>query len=80
MPPQFRGGEPKPSQISLADEKWFDLFQDNVLRHLINEALQANYDILIAAQRVVAAEGQMGDAVGTLPAFGTVKAQRHESA
>jgi multidrug efflux system outer membrane protein len=59
VPPQFRGGEPKPSQVSLANEKWFDLFQDDVLRHLIKEGLQANYDILIAAQRVVAAEGQL---------------------
>jgi outer membrane protein, multidrug efflux system len=58
-PPTFRGAEPNPSVISLGDVKWFDLFQDDVLRGLIREALKANYDILIAAQRVVGAQGQL---------------------
>ena len=58
-PPQFRAGEPQPSQTSLGDVKWFDLFQDEILRGLIKEALQANYDIRIAAQRVLDAEGQL---------------------
>ena len=58
-PAQFRAGEAQPSQASLADTKWFDLFQDETLRGLIKEALQANYDIRIAAQRVLAVEGQL---------------------
>ena len=58
-PPQFRAGEPQPSQTSLGDTKWFDLFQDETLRGLIREALQANYDIRIAAQRVLEAQGQL---------------------
>jgi multidrug efflux system outer membrane protein len=58
-PPQLRGGEPNPTKNSLGDERWFDLFQDPVLRNLIKEALQANYDVLIAAQRVVQFEGQL---------------------
>jgi len=58
-PPVFRGGEPNPTQVSLGDTKWFDLFQDNVLRDLVREALQSNYDIRIAAQRVVEAQGQL---------------------
>src|SRR5215472_13233013 len=58
-PPQFRGGENPPSQSSLGDVKWFDLFQDDILRGLINEALKANYDIQIAAQRVIQAQGQL---------------------
>src|SRR5215472_8551935 len=57
-PPQFRDGEPNPTQVSLGNVKWFDLFQDDVLRGLIKQALVANYDILIAAQRVIAAQGQ----------------------
>src|SRR5215471_12836509 len=57
-PPQFRDGEPSPTQASLGNVKWFDLFQDDVLRGLIKQALAANYDILIAAQRVIAAQGQ----------------------
>jgi multidrug efflux system outer membrane protein len=58
-PPQFRDGEAPPSQTSLGEVKWFDLFQDDVLRGLINEALKANYDIQIAAQRVIEAQGQV---------------------
>jgi len=58
-PPQFRAGEAQPAQASLGDTKWFDLFQDETLRGLISEALKANYDIRIAAQRVLEAEGQV---------------------
>ncbi len=59
VPAQFRGSEPQPSQVSLGDVKWFDLFQDDVLRGLIKEGVQANYDIQIAAQRVLEAQGQL---------------------
>ncbi|SPE40902.1 RND efflux system, outer membrane lipoprotein, NodT [Candidatus Sulfopaludibacter sp. SbA3] len=58
-PPAFRAGEPQPSQASLGDARWFDLFQDDTLRGLIQESLQANYDIKIAAQRVIEAQGQL---------------------
>lgn len=58
-PPQFRGGESNPTGDSLANVRWFDLFQDNVLRGLIHQALQANYDLGVAAQRVVEAQGQL---------------------
>jgi len=59
VPAQIRGGEPKPTQASLGNDRWFDLFQDDILRALIRESLQANYDIAIAAQRVVEAQGQL---------------------
>jgi len=58
-PPQFRAGEPQPTQSSLGETKWFDLFQDDTLRGLIKEALQGSYDIRIAAQRVIEAQGQL---------------------
>jgi multidrug efflux system outer membrane protein len=58
-PPQFRGGESRPSNVSLGNERWFNLFQDDVLRGLIREALQANYDIQIAGQRIVEFQGQL---------------------
>lgn len=58
-PPQYRAGEAQPTQSSLSDVKWFDLFQDDALRALIRDALQANYDVRIAAQRVVQAQGQL---------------------
>ncbi len=59
VPPQYRAGDAQPSQASLGDTKWFDLFQDDTLRGLIKDALQANYDVRIAAQRVLSAEGQL---------------------
>ena len=58
-PPQYRAGEQQPTQLSLGDTKWFDLFQDDTLRGLIKDALAANYDIRIAAQRVIEGEGQL---------------------
>jgi outer membrane protein, multidrug efflux system len=58
-PPQFRGSDPQTDASSLGETRWFDLFQDDALRALINEALKANYDIRIAAQRVLQAEGQL---------------------
>jgi len=58
-PPQFRAGEEQPTQTSLGDVKWFSLFDDQALRDLIKEALQANYDIRIAAERIVQAEGRL---------------------
>ena len=70
-PPQYRAGENQPSQASLGETKWFDLFQDDTLRGLIKDALQANYDIQIAAQRVLAAEGQLSATrSGLFPQFG----------
>jgi multidrug efflux system outer membrane protein len=58
-PPQFRWGESNPSNASLGNEKWFDLFQDDTLRGLIRQALLTNYDLRMAAQRVVSAQGQL---------------------
>jgi NodT family efflux transporter outer membrane factor (OMF) lipoprotein len=51
--------DPQQSHASLSDVQWFDLFQDDSLRGLIKEALQANYDVRMAVQRVLAAEGQL---------------------
>jgi outer membrane protein, multidrug efflux system len=58
-PPAFRAGEAQPSQASLGDMKWFDLFQDEILRGLIQQAVVANYDVRITAQRVLEGEGQL---------------------
>src|ERR1700751_13659 len=38
---------------SLGDEKWWDVFQDPELQSLIRTALQNNYDVRIAATRVL---------------------------
>ena len=59
-PPQHRADTaPQPQAASFGEAKWFDVFQDETLRGLIQEALKANYDVRIAAQRVLEAEGQL---------------------
>jgi multidrug efflux system outer membrane protein len=45
---------------SLGDEKWWDVFQDEELRKLIRTALKNNYDVRIAAARVLEAQAQLG--------------------
>ena len=45
---------------SIADLAWFDLFQDDALRELIQTALIQNYDLQIAAARVLQARAQVG--------------------
>lgn len=45
---------------SLGDEKWWTVFQDQELQKLIRSALQQNYDLRIAATRVLQAGAQLG--------------------
>ena len=59
-PPQFRGAEAPPEQKSLADTKWPELFQDDALKQLITTALAQNFDVRIAAERVLEARAQAG--------------------
>jgi NodT family efflux transporter outer membrane factor (OMF) lipoprotein len=47
-------------RASVADLAWFELFQDDALRELIQTALVQNYDLLIAAARVLQARAQVG--------------------
>ena len=64
VPDSYRGMIPEqitPAQIaSLGDQKWWDIFQDEELRALIRIALQQNYDLRIAASRVLEARAQVG--------------------
>jgi outer membrane protein, multidrug efflux system len=48
------------SAASLGNEKWWDVYQDPVLAQLIHTALQQNYDVRIAATRVLEAQAQLG--------------------
>ena len=50
----------KASAESLGDEKWWDVFHDPVLQQLIRTALKQNYDVRIAATRVLQAQEQLG--------------------
>jgi outer membrane protein, multidrug efflux system len=45
---------------SLGDETWFEVFRDPTLQGLIRTALKNNYDVRIAATRVLAARAQLG--------------------
>lgn len=51
VPDTFRGG-PAASEASLADKKWSELFEDENLRQLISAALEHNFDLGMAAERV----------------------------
>jgi len=59
-PPQFRGDQGTVEAKSLADTKWFDQFHDDTLTRLVNTALQQNFDLQIAAERVLEARAQLG--------------------
>jgi len=59
-PSAYRGGSSAPAVASFGDQKWWDIFQDDALRELIRAALQQNYDVRIAAARIVEARAQLG--------------------
>jgi outer membrane protein, multidrug efflux system len=64
VPPTFRGlapdGTAQTETATLGDQKWWDIFQDEQLRTLIHTALQQNYDLRIAASRILEAKAQLG--------------------
>ena len=49
-----------PAPASLADTKWDALFGDDTLNQLIRTALDRNFDVRIAAERVQQARAQLG--------------------
>ena len=48
------------AERSLGDQKWWEVFQDQQLRELISTALKQNYDVRIAAARILEARAQLG--------------------
>jgi outer membrane protein, multidrug efflux system len=46
--------------LALGDAKWWTVFQDEQLQNLIRVALQQNFDLRIAATRVLQAQAQLG--------------------
>ena len=65
--PNAQPGQAKPPQPpvgssvqSLGDEKWWEVFRDPELQALIRTALKNNYDVRIAATRVLQAQAQVG--------------------
>ena len=67
---------PQPAAQSLGDEKWWNVFQDPTLQGLIRTALKNNYDVRIAATRVLQAQAQLGithaDQLPSLSAGGNI--------
>jgi multidrug efflux system outer membrane protein len=59
-PPAFRGDEMPESNASVADLAWWDVFQDPVLKQLIEESLANNYDLRATAARVEQARYAVG--------------------
>ena len=63
VPNVYRGLDPAAgpqTANSLGDEKWWTVFHDPQLQALIRTALSQNYDVRIAATRVLEAEAALG--------------------
>jgi outer membrane protein, multidrug efflux system len=60
---QAASGTPQPSvqaEQSFGDQKWWEVFQDPELQELIRSALKNNYDVRIAATRILESQAQLG--------------------
>src|SRR5207253_1923881 len=62
VPQEYRTPEPQlaTQASSLGNEQWWQLYQDPVLTQLIHTAIAQNYDVRIAAVRVLEAQAQVG--------------------
>jgi outer membrane protein, multidrug efflux system len=61
VPGQYRGLAPGPGAAgNFGEMKWQSVFPDEVLQSLIKEALSNNYDIRIAASRILQAQASLG--------------------
>src|SRR6202044_3937102 len=81
LPNEFPGATA--SKESIANQKWFDLFQDATLKQLVTTALEKNFDVRIAAERVLEARAQYGithaNLLPTLDASASYEASRSSS-
>lgn len=60
LQPTDKPGQPQSSEPSFGDQKWWEVFQDPQLQELIRTALKQNYDVRIAATRILEAQAQLG--------------------
>lgn len=62
LPGEFRGADPSTAAAapSLAETKWQNLFSDPTLNQIVSSSLEKNFDLRIAAERVVEARAQLG--------------------
>ncbi|MGE5569087.1 MAG: efflux transporter outer membrane subunit [Rhodospirillales bacterium] len=89
VPPAFRGQspeQPEPPGAGLGELRWQDLVRDEVLEGLILEALENNYDVRIAAARVleagaraVAARSEQLPTIDAQAAYSNVRTARNGS-
>ena len=74
VPTAYRGPSTAPGESSgqsFGDQKWWEVFQDPQLQELIRTALKQNYDVQIAAARILEAQAQLGiTRADQLPAIG----------
>ncbi|HEY2544993.1 MAG TPA: efflux transporter outer membrane subunit [Candidatus Acidoferrum sp.] len=63
VPGAYRGATPQevqqPAVVSLGDQKFWEVFQDSQLQDLIRTALRQNYDVRIAATRIMEAQAKV---------------------
>src|SRR6201984_2505537 len=62
VPQEYRAPAPQQAAAasSLGNEGWWQVYQDPVLAQLIHTAIADNYDVRIAAARVLEAQAQVG--------------------
>src|SRR3954464_10961479 len=61
VPSQYRGeGAAQPGSKSVGDLQWQSVYKDEQLQNLLHTALERNYDLRIAAERVIQARAQLG--------------------
>ncbi len=61
VPPSYRAASPEQTTASsLGNEQWWRVYQDPVLAELIHKALAQNYDVRLAAARILEAQAQLG--------------------
>lgn len=60
LPSAHRGAPAAVGAESLADLKWFELFRDERLTELVSKALKQNFELRIAAERVLQARATYG--------------------
>ncbi len=81
VPDQFRNANVAAKE-SLADQKWSEVFRDEQLTQLVSKSLEHNFDLRIAAERILEARAQVGIVrAGQLPAVdGTASFTANQSA
>ena len=52
VPDSYRGAAAAAAEASLADAKWPDVFPDETLKRLISTAIEHNFDLALASERI----------------------------